>query len=354
MSDIIYTPPASGGGGGTTINPTNNVLPVRSNATTFVDSFIFNDNSINVAYSSPNLGIDIYGWYVDLATGYTILGDYGGIFDQLNFWVDSNTSSIYSRKNGNEIGLKLDFTQQLYSFGDFNSVSSGVSFYIDEANSTIYTQHSGQQEGLFFDFVNDYFSIGDFGNTNNGTYLKIDDDNLNINTFYAGNNIGLNLVFANSYYQLGDFGNLVNYNYLIIDDLNNSIFLGNGKGDQSGLKYQYYNSSNDCLISLGSSSDGIGFGCNFDTATITNSFLYLNSYYDLILSSSNNASTTILAFGTNTNQLVLDPSSDKMSFTTNNLNFVGASLIDANIVAPVAKNLLVTINGTIYHIPLYN
>ena len=35
MSDIIYTPPSSAG---TTINPTNKFIPVRSNATTFIDS----------------------------------------------------------------------------------------------------------------------------------------------------------------------------------------------------------------------------------------------------------------------------------------------------------------------------
>jgi hypothetical protein len=306
MSDIIYTPPASGGG--TTINPTNDFIPVRSNATTFVDSNIYNQ-----------------------------VGNF-----------------LYTTFLGIDAGFYLDYSNGLYSFGDYNNVNSGTSFYIDDTNSTIYTQHSGQQEGLFFDFVNDYFSIGDFGNTNNGTYLKIDDDNLYITTFYQGNPLGLKLEFQNKYYQLGDFANGLNYNYLIIDDLNNNIFLGNGNNDPTGLIYQYLNNSNDCYVALGSPADNIGFSCYYDTATLVNSYLNLNSYYYLYLSSSNNATTTITAFGTNQNQFQLDPASDKMTFTTNNLNYVGTSLTDTNIVAPLGRNLLVTINGTTYHIPLYN
>ena len=59
MSDIIYTPPASGGGG-TTINPTDNFIPVRSNATTFIDSVL--ENGSNYLYSNyggfTGLGLD--------------------------------------------------------------------------------------------------------------------------------------------------------------------------------------------------------------------------------------------------------------------------------------------------------
>jgi hypothetical protein len=72
MSDIIYTPPASSGGG-TTINPTNNFIPVRSNATTFIDSVLENGS------------------------------DY--------------LKSIYST---NDIGLFLDFANSIFEFGDFN------------------------------------------------------------------------------------------------------------------------------------------------------------------------------------------------------------------------------------------
>ena len=76
MSDIIYTPPASGGGG-TTINPTNDFIPVRSNATTFVDSFILNDSVGQVLFTTFNLGGDVCGIYIDNLNKLFGLGDFG-------------------------------------------------------------------------------------------------------------------------------------------------------------------------------------------------------------------------------------------------------------------------------------
>lgn len=170
MSDIIYTPPASGGGG-TTINPTDNFIPVRSNATTFVDSFLENGS------------------------------DY--------------LKSTYST---NDIGLFLNFANKIFEFGDFNFINSGASFFIDDGNSTIYTQHSSHQWGLYFDFVNNYFQIGDFTVSNNGTYLTIDDANIFIQTYYNGNGMGLRLDFNNIAYFLGDFNVVNNGTYFLIDD----------------------------------------------------------------------------------------------------------------------------------------
>ena len=152
MSDIIYTPPTSGGGG-TTINPTNEFIPVRSNSTTFVDSFILSSSASQNIFTSPNLGSDVYGWYIDYAQNICVLGDYGFFVDGTMLITDNNNQVIKTQNQGNAIGLDLDFTANLFKFGDFNSVSSGTSFCIDQFNSLIYTQHSGQQEGLFFDFV---------------------------------------------------------------------------------------------------------------------------------------------------------------------------------------------------------
>lgn len=263
MSDILYTPPASGGGG-TTINPTNNFIPVRSNATTFIDSLLF---GLSDVIKTRYLGND-NGLLVDFGQGAYFLGDFnqtqlgscvqvdatsGGI--SLNVDFTTNTfffnltnynKTIQSYFNG-YIGLKLNFNNDVYSLGDYNSVSSGTSFLINVANSTIYTQHSGQQEGLFFDFVNDYFQIGDFGTTNNGTYITIDDDNQFIASYTNGNLKGLRLDFLNDQFALGDYNGLSNGNYIIVDNTgtNEVVICANkqlnikGVAIQVGANYTY-------------------------------------------------------------------------------------------------------------------
>ena len=176
-SGIIFNG-GSTGGGGTTINPQNNVIPVRLDATTFIDSNIEND---------PN-----------------------------------------------------------------NYLKTSV------------TPTSGYYFGLFIDFGNLISNLGDI-NYANGTKLSVDGVNQVIKTQDQGNDIGLNLDFANSVFTFGDYNNFFSGTSFIIDD-----------------------------------------------------------------------------------------STQKMTFNTEFLNFVGASLINAAAVTPVGKNLLVTINGTQYHIPLYN
>ena len=214
MSDIIYTPPASGGGG-TTINPTNNVIPVRLNATTFVDSNIFNQvgNFLGTYFLGNGAG-----FYLDYSNGLYQFGDYSIANQGTLLNVDDTNQVIITQNQGNDLGIGLDFANDLYSFGDFNSVSSGTSFFINIATSTIYTQHSGQNEGLYLDFVNDYFQIGDFAGTNNGVYLSIDDDNRFIKSYYNGNAIGLNLDFVNEQFNLGDYNGIGNGNYIIVDN----------------------------------------------------------------------------------------------------------------------------------------
>jgi hypothetical protein len=215
MSDIIYTPPASSGG--TTINPNDNVIPVRLNATTFVDSNIENDvNNYLKTSVTPTSG-DYFGLKIDFVNFNSFLGDFDGFSNGCCFVADNTNGFLYSLANNVQFGFFIDSTNYV-ALGDYNSLGSGTSFYIDQANSTIYSKHSGQQEGLFFDFVNDYFSIGDFGNTNNGTYLKIDDDNVKITTFFVGSEVGLKLDFNNIVYLFGDFNVNNNGTSLIIDD----------------------------------------------------------------------------------------------------------------------------------------
>jgi hypothetical protein len=229
MSDIIFTPPATGGGG-TTINPTNNFIPVRSNATTFIDSNITNIQDDYIATLFSNNLVNLQGLKIDFTNVNANLGDFLGIYNGTNFKVDYLNDNIITQWSSNDIGLLLDFTNDAYYFGDFNSVSSGTSFFIDVASGLIFTKHSGQQEGLFFDFVNDYFSFGDFNNTNNGIYLKIDDDNKFIATYYTGSENGFKLIFVNNEYLFGDFNSFGNGTHLKIKDIGKEITLLTNSG----------------------------------------------------------------------------------------------------------------------------
>lgn len=311
MSDIIYTPPASGGGG-TTINPTNNFIPVRSNATTFVDSFIFNDNSSNLAYSSPNLGGDVYGWYVDFTTGYTILGDFGGIFDGLTFNVDSDTSSIYSRKNGNDIGLNLDFANDTYKLGDYSGLNNGINLNIDDANNLIIASNGTNQSGMQLEFANRYYF---FGNWNSGNLMR-----------------------------------------LYIDDLNKFLLLGSSNGDGSGYSYSYTGNgiNNDFNMFLGCNPDGAGIYISDDLGTGGFGNVDIFSLGVIRLFSNNNQGTEIYANGTTQNNIILNPASDKMTFTTGALSFQGAGLQSPTAGGSAGQHLVITLNGIQYKIALLN
>jgi hypothetical protein len=184
MSDIIYTPPASSGG--TTINPTNNFIPVRSNATTFVDSLLFSDTD--------------------------------------------NLKSVYS---GNDIGLRLDFVGKNYQLGDFTFANNNSAFYIDDTNEVIYTTCQGGQKGILFDFPNANYFFGDFNGLNNGCYLQINDNNKDIRTYLGNTFIGFVLDLTSYTFAFGDFNGANNSTYLQIKDNNKTIELNTVSGEIS-------------------------------------------------------------------------------------------------------------------------
>ena len=308
MSDIIYTPPASGGGGGGQ-NPTPNYIPLNNGTSNFIDSNIFNDFN----------------------------------------------NYLYTISYNNARGLKIDFANQLYFLGDFDYNNNGTSLILDDNFNNIRTNIGGNNIGLNLDFANEFYYLGDFNIIGNGAYIKIDnagefillnasdthqiqlfinDNSQFIKTKYQGNDRGLLLDFANNQYQI----NSGVYSYLLIQDVISnfsSIRLINDQNDDRGLNMFYDNTNNDVNYSiwLGSSANASG----------------LNIYYD----PDNSADKIQLLTHGGLNQLILDDDSNKMTFTTNSLNFVGASLTDGATVIPASRNLIVTINGTPYRIPLY-
>jgi hypothetical protein len=221
MSDIIYTPPASIGGG-TTINPTNNRIPKRQNATTFIDSVL--ENGTNYLYSN-------YGGYtglgLDFANFVSYLGDWNNLINGTSFVVNDATQTIYTLINGVNNGFNLDFNLALYRFGDIGtnstliidgnnqylqlligsnqyffadnttqSTKTGSSYTLTTNNTGVYTDQSGTLFGLKADFVNKISAIGDYNLAYNSYFLSIDDTNgtLDIN----GANLQSNTASGNS------------------------------------------------------------------------------------------------------------------------------------------------------------
>ena len=171
MSDIIYTPPASGGGG-TTINPTDNFIPVRLNATTFVDSNIFNQvgNFLGTYFLGNGAG-----FYLDYSNGLYQFGDYSIANQGTLLNVDDTNQVIITQNQGNDIGLNLDFLNNQFSLGDYNVLANGISLTIDDNNQFIISRDAGNDIGIFIDFANTSYYFGDFNGINNSTYIFIKD-----------------------------------------------------------------------------------------------------------------------------------------------------------------------------------
>jgi hypothetical protein len=236
MSDIIYTPPASGGG--TTINPTNSFIPVRSNATTFIDS-----NIVNVVDTYLNANVGGYGLFLDTNIGEYILGyadagfkienyntnfymgDYGFSSSGTYIVVQNSNELITTYNQGNEVGLKLDFTNKLYQLGDFNGTSNITYIVVDDGGEFFVTFNQGNDVGLLLDFGKRRYYLGDFSNYINGTTLEIRED---VDTIITRNNFGsqgISLDLGTLFYKFGDYDALVNNTHIAVKDSSQEINL---------------------------------------------------------------------------------------------------------------------------------
>jgi len=183
----------AGGGGGT--NPTSTFIPFN-NAGTFADSFLVNDiteNRIYTQYLTNELGLsfdftnNLYflgapngnnGNYIIIneADNYIELSTAPNSGNTTTLKIDDNNSIIFTKYNGNEIGLNLDFANTVYNIGDFNFVNSGTHLNINDNNGSINTYSSGNQVGIILSFDNRTYTLGDPNGSNNGSSFGVDDD----------------------------------------------------------------------------------------------------------------------------------------------------------------------------------
>jgi hypothetical protein len=240
MSDIIYTPPASSGGG-TTINPTNNRIPKRQNATTFADSVL--ENGTNYLYSN-------YGGYTGLGLDFlnfvSYLGDWNNLINGTSFVINDATQNIYTKYNGFVNGINIDFVNSNYQFGN---IGNNTAIILDDPNQLIQFNIGGNQIALF-DQLNNVTDIGyggsmlqlrqgnnncylgDYNFTAAGNYLSIDNSSGNqISTVSLsfGGNYGLLLNFGSNAFTLGDRGFLNNGTYIYVEDSSAKLIEANCK-----------------------------------------------------------------------------------------------------------------------------
>ena len=221
MSDIIYTPPASSGGG-TTINPTNNFIPKRSNATTFVDSVL--ENGSNYLYSN-------YGGYTGLGLDFlnfvSYLGDWNNLINGTTLVVNDQTSNIFTKYNGFGIGISLDFINNTYLFG----ISGSSNLFID-ANNQYVSINVGGSQYLLLDKLNESATFFDpfggggieFNAPNKTVYLNAAGSNVISANYVSGfiqlglGQLQLTCDYPTGIMKIGDVTGSGNNNQLIIDD----------------------------------------------------------------------------------------------------------------------------------------
>jgi hypothetical protein len=198
---------AGTGGGGVNIYNSDGTL--TGNRTLTADNFQLTFKDINVfEINGPLLNNGRTIVFDNTSKTYQI-GDIDGSFNKTFLEISDINPYIKTCYGSNDIGLKLDFANQLYTLGDPGSFAGGFAFIIDDFNGVITMQSPPGVNGLYFDFANDYYRLGAFSNVN-PTFLEVDNANQIIKTQNQGNDIGLKLDFAGGEHTLGDT-NILSY-----------------------------------------------------------------------------------------------------------------------------------------------
>lgn len=235
----------------------------------------YDSGTIQTSCSGYNVGIQIDG-----NSNTFKFGDYSSslLNNGACLNVDAANKVIKSQFDGGfgvrDMGLKLDFGNNLYKFGYINNEDPLSSLYFEGTIGSLRTMINGlidgfyaepgyynlgkvsggefnlsmvndgvdqyakflvnnSETGLKLDFINANYSIGDLSSNLNGTHLSIEDGNSAIRSFYGGNEIGMYFNFGLGEYSFGDMNGYNNGLYFIINDASQVIktsLASGGKG----------------------------------------------------------------------------------------------------------------------------
>jgi hypothetical protein len=279
-------------------------------------------SSGNGLYVYNNAAGDIYnlasqtagkGLFINLASETYILGTFAGYglsltattgrLGSATFGYNYTATTIVA--GNSSINLTLDDTANTGSVG---ISTKGLSVNM---NSNLYKLGEYSTKGLFIDTNNQTYQLG-----------------------FAANNLELNINAAGQIFKLGNTSTGAG---LQVDLTNNSYYLG------SGVKALVINTTANTYV-LGSDTEGL----YIDTAAndfklgnyVTNKGLIIaTNTIDLKAGTTNNTAVTI---NDSTDTFQVDAANIVINGTTNNNTF-----------PPNTRYLEVTINGTLYNIPLY-
>lgn len=165
---------------------------------------------------------------------YAAIGDIGSAQNDTRFVVDDFIQTIYTRNNGTEKGLKLDFVNSTFNLGF--PITGGVEARLDIAGN------------------NYYVDLGDYSNTVNGLGFLIDVSNDIIKTYKSTGDKGLNLDFANNVYWIGD---VINGNIGFICEAGESK-MGDYNGNNNGTVLGVSDSTEQIIASPNLSAPSAG------------------------------------------------------------------------------------------------
>lgn len=379
-----------GGGGGTNIYNSdgsltgNRTLSGANNNLEFADLLQF----------ITSVGGNNVGFKLDFATNLFSFGDFDTNYNGTSFLIDDTNQFIKTQSGGNDIGLKLDFANnELYlgdftnstniyfgnssgtflvqynggsvidanaqsnniTIGDSSSVANQTQFSVLDTAQIIYTRNQGNDLGLRLDFANNAFYFGTNFNNFNGaisidgnnleTYLYnnsiiiggdptgnqstlfIDDTNSVIKTQYLGNDIGLKLDFANDVYYFGDYNGVANNTFISISNSNAFIsLLCSGFG-----VYQQFDGTNGNIEIastniIKTTNNGNDIGLKLDFA---NSEYWLGDKNNTSYISVESINEEVTLFAKGTNNTILQVHADYLQ-TQHNFNLIGLKLDFAN------------------------
>jgi hypothetical protein len=207
-------------------------------------------NKLVLQGNSPLSTFDM-GLMID-APNDTIKTYFGSNFDEIGLKLDFvNLTFSFGNNYGADGSLIIDANnQESYLYNRIvllGSTNNGIYFSINDFNSIITTQYGGNDIGLKLDFANDVYTFGTqtsqlyiengnglvdinsqyninfnlFPSPGNNVSLKLDGINNIIYSNYQGNDIGLKLDFQNDKYTLGS-----TTEYIGIDPTNNTLIAG--------------------------------------------------------------------------------------------------------------------------------
>ena len=188
-------------------------------------NFSGNEYNLNGYLNATSIGLNDNNKTAYISSqGEIILGDVYFNYNGTQLKVDDQISSIKSKYQGNDIGLYLDFANNVFTLGDTN-FPNDISLQISATNDAIVTNYNGAANGLVIDFFNGQYALGDYNTTTFGTQILIDNQSgqQSIRTLNNSNYIGLLLDFGLDVYRFGNTNNCfleTNATYVNIGDIN--------------------------------------------------------------------------------------------------------------------------------------